>query len=79
MESKANELSDRFLDFAASVYKNINKLNDNQLNKHILIQLFRSSTSIGANYEEARGAESRADFAHKLRISLKEAREFSNL
>lgn len=28
-----------------------------------------------ANYEEARGADSRADFSHKLQISLKEMRE----
>ena len=35
----------------------------------------RSSTSAGANYEEAYGAESRADFIHKLQIVLKELRE----
>ena len=38
-------------------------------------QLLRSATSIGANYEEATAAESRADFIHKLQISLKESRE----
>ena len=38
-------------------------------------QLIRSCTSIGANYEEARGAESDADFLHKINITLKEARE----
>ncbi len=31
--------------------------------------------SVGANYEEARGTDSRADFGHKLQISLKEMRE----
>lgn len=35
----------------------------------------RASTSAGANYEEARGAESKADFNHKLQIVLKEIRE----
>ena len=35
----------------------------------------RSATSAGANYEEARGAESNADFVHKLGLALKEARE----
>src|SRR5205807_9489953 len=43
--------------------------------KHIGRQLIRSSTSIGANYAEAQAAESKADFAHKLQISLKECRE----
>jgi len=38
-------------------------------------QLLRSSISIGANYEEAQGAESREDFVHKPQIALKEVRE----
>lgn len=38
-------------------------------------QVLRSATSIGANVREAIRAESRADFGHKLRISLKEASE----
>jgi len=38
-------------------------------------QYLRSATSIGANLEEGRAAESRADFVHKCRIALKEARE----
>jgi len=35
----------------------------------------RASASAGANYHEARGAESPADFAHKLQIALKEMKE----
>jgi four helix bundle protein len=31
--------------------------------------------AVGANYEEAQGAESRIDFAHKLQVALKELRE----
>lgn len=38
-------------------------------------QLLRCSSSIGANLHEARYAQSRADFIHKLEISLKEAYE----
>ena len=38
-------------------------------------RLVRRSTSGGANYEEARAAESRADFVHKLGIAAKELRE----
>ena len=38
-------------------------------------QLIRSGTSIGANAREAQRAESRKDFRHKLKISLKEAEE----
>ena len=38
-------------------------------------QFLRSATSIGANVAEARAAESRRDFLHKLQIAQKEARE----
>jgi four helix bundle protein len=38
-------------------------------------QLIDAATSIGSNLEEAKGAQSRADFHAKVRISLKEARE----
>ena len=43
--------------------------------KKIADQLIRSAMSVGANYEEALGADSRADFAYKLQIALKEIRE----
>ena len=45
------------------------------LEAHVVRQLVRSVTSAGANYEEARHAESRADFVHKLAIAAKEMAE----
>jgi four helix bundle protein len=41
----------------------------------ISYQLGKSATSAGANYEEAQGAVSKADFGSKISISLKEMRE----
>ena len=38
-------------------------------------QLIKSGTSIGANIREAKNAESRIDFIHKMKISAKEADE----
>jgi len=38
-------------------------------------QLFRSATSIGANYREGLGAESENDFIHKISVSIKETHE----
>ena len=38
-------------------------------------QLAKSGTSVGANIEEAQGAQSRADFNAKMYIALKESRE----
>ena len=43
--------------------------------RRLAAQLVASGTSIGANLEEADGAQSRADFVSKCTISLKEARE----
>ncbi|MGH9412001.1 MAG: four helix bundle protein [Vicinamibacterales bacterium] len=43
--------------------------------REIARQLMRSGTSIGANIEEAKAAESKPDFRSKLAISRKEARE----
>lgn len=38
-------------------------------------QYLRSATSIGANLQEAKSAESRSDFVHKYGVAQKEARE----
>jgi four helix bundle protein len=38
-------------------------------------QIVRSGTSIGANYMEADGAESKRDFRHKIALCKKEAKE----
>ena len=43
--------------------------------RHICGQILRSGTSAAANYGEARGAESRADFIHKLKVVFKELNE----
>lgn len=43
--------------------------------KPLVIQLLRSGTSVGANVEEADSAYSKREFAMKIGISLKEARE----
>ena len=44
--------------------------------EHIISkQLFRSATSIGANYREGLGSESETDFIHIISISIKEAHE----
>ena len=69
------KVADKFLKFATKVIQYCQGLNKNPIEKHLAMQLVRSSTSCGANYEETRGAESRADFIHKIQIVLKEARE----
>ena len=68
-------LADRLLDFSARIGKVVDSLPRKRLANHIAGQLVRCGTAPGSHYEEGCGAESRADFVHKLRLSLKELRE----
>ena len=69
------DLRERLLDFAAACLKLGGRLARTTPGRYVAGQLMRSSASVGANYMEAKGAESRADFIHKLQLSLKEAKE----
>ena len=53
------------------LYKILKSKNEFVLSK----QLLRSGTSIGANIEEANAAQTKKDFATKMSIASKEARE----
>ena len=69
------ELSERLIAFAARIGKVVDALPDTRMGRHVAGQLVRCGTSPAPNYEEARAAESRADFIHKLGVCLKELRE----
>jgi four helix bundle protein len=73
MENK-NVIKEKSFLFAIEIvglYKTLTDQKEFVLSKHLL----RSGTSIGANVREAEHAQSKADFIHKLSISLKEANE----
>jgi four helix bundle protein len=72
---KRYDLEDRLIDFSVDVSKLIDSFPSTIMATHVAKQLMRCSTSPFANYGEARAAESRKDFLHKLRICLKELRE----
>lgn len=72
---KGSNISERLVQYSVRIIRLVHSLPHNTINKHISHQLLRSGTSPGANYEEARGAESTSDFIHKLKIVLKELRE----
>ena len=63
--------------FAFSVrIVNLCKYLHKEHNEYVLSkQLLRSGTSIGANVSEAQRGQSKADFAAKMNIALKEANE----
>ena len=70
-----NILSKRLFSFAIRVIKFLRLLPNTVEFNIVKNQLIRSSTSPGANYQEAQGAISRADFHYKIKIALKEMRE----
>ena len=72
---KGDDIADRLVQLAVKVIRVVDALPDTATGKHVAGQLLRAGTSPGANYEEARGAESRRDFIHKLGIALKELQE----
>jgi four helix bundle protein len=76
-QSKADELEERLIDFAVRIVNLSASLPKTAAGRHIAGQILRSGTSPAPNYGEARGAESHADFIHKLRIVLKELNETS--
>ena len=73
--SFADELEDRLIDFAVRIIKLSARLPKTPAGRHIAGQILRCGTSPAPNYGEARGAESRADFVHKIRIVFKELNE----
>lgn len=72
---KKNIVKDKSFSFAVKIV-NLCKLLHNDKKEFIMSkQLIRSGTSIGALIRESEHAERKADFIHKLSISLKEANE----
>lgn len=76
-QSLADALENRLVDFSVRIIKLSTNLPRTPAGRHIAAQIMRSGTSPAPNYGEARGAESHADFVHKLRIVLKELNETS--
>jgi four helix bundle protein len=76
-QARADKLEERLIEFAVRVVILSANLPKTPAGKHIAGQIMRSGTSPAPNYGEARGAESHADFVHKLRIVLKELNETS--
>jgi four helix bundle protein len=73
---KGADIQERAFEFAVRVVELVDVLVTRGMSTRVLAtQVLRSSTSIGANLEEADAGQSRADFISKCSIALKEARE----
>lgn len=73
-KSKENVIEQKSIEFALntiSLYQEMVACKEFVLSK----QLLRSGTSIGANIQEAQAAHTKRDFAYKMSIASKEARE----
>jgi four helix bundle protein len=70
-----SNIAERLEALALTAIKASAQLPRNPAARRIGVQLVDAITSAGANYEEARAAESRSDFIHKVSVAAKEARE----
>lgn len=70
-----SDIAARLLELAVGALRLASRLPRTPAGRHVASQLVRSATGGGANYEEARAAESREDFVHKVRVAAKEVRE----
>lgn len=68
-------LEDRMVDFSCDIIYISKQLKYSFECMHLSKQILRSGTSCSLNYGEARSAESKKDFIHKIKIVLKELRE----
>ena len=75
LPSRPQALQQRLVSHASSLLDLSSKLSRTLQARHVSRQILRSGTAAAANYGEAREAESRPDFIHKLRIVLKELNE----
>ncbi len=72
---KAIDIEYRLVEYASRVIAMSEAMPKSFAAQHLATQVIRSATSPALNYGEAQGAESNADFIHKLKTCLKELRE----
>lgn len=73
--NEQNDLETRTTNVAVGLIRTLKKLKLTSFNAQVIDQLIGSTGSVGANYREANGAESRKDFIHKISIVKKEMKE----
>lgn len=73
--SMQRDLEERVFRLALGILRWAGVNGGSGVSRDALRQLVRATTSIGANLEEARGAETKPDFIHKVAVARKEAFE----
>jgi len=72
---KRYNLEERTAQFGEAIIELVKTFPQNPINSPLVSQIVRAGTSIGANYMEADGAQSKKDFQHKISICRKESKE----
>ena len=72
---KDNVIREKSYAFAVRIVRLYKHISASKKEFILTKQVLRSGTSIGANVEEAIGAQSRADFVSNMSVAYKEARE----
>ena len=69
------DLEERTASFGEAVIDFLKTVPLTPLTRHMVDQLVRASTSVGANYSEANDAGSRKEFRYRLTLCKRESRE----
>ncbi len=69
------DLEERTAKLGQEVISFCMKIKTNLVTEPLIKQLVRSATSIGANYMEANGCDTKRDFKNKISLCKKEAKE----
>ncbi len=69
------DLEERTKKFSKNIIDLLKRIKKDEINKNLIFQLIKSSTSVGANYCEANRASSKKDFKNKIFICRKEIQE----
>jgi len=75
LNKKPYDLEERTFEYTKAVFSFINDCPKTAVNSVLVKQLIRSSSSVGANYIEAREALSKKDFSMRIKICRKEVKE----
>jgi four helix bundle protein len=76
MAENRHDIQKRAFEFSCAVIQFCDAVADSRpTTRHLLQQLFRAGTSVGANLEEGAAGQTKPDFIAKMFVSLKEARE----
>jgi four helix bundle protein len=74
-DKKKYDLEERTAQFGEAIIELVKTFPQDPINNPLISQIVRAGTSVGANYMEADGAESKKDFHHKISICKKESKE----